>query len=89
VQEQRDALAEHFMEAMRIHGEQLAGRRMRKMGIRYARFHPEAESVKKAFIEVLSLRDWQKVLDRWYAQDIPGVWPDISEVNLVNDGAPA
>src|SRR5688572_16072392 len=30
---QRDALREHFAIAMEIHGEQLAGRRMRKMGI--------------------------------------------------------
>lgn len=88
VHEQREALLEHFMEAMQIHGEQLAGRRMRKMGIRYARFHPDSEVVKKAFIEVLSLRDWQKVLEQWYAQDVAGVWPAASEVNLVNDGAP-
>ena len=63
VYEQREALIEHFLEAMKIHGEQLAGRRMRKMGIRYARFHPNAEQVKQGFIEVLSLRDWQKVLE--------------------------
>src|SRR5262249_4875772 len=33
---QRDALREHFSLAMEIHGEQLAGRRMRKMGIKYS-----------------------------------------------------
>src|SRR3954468_3961195 len=38
IHEQRDALAEHFAIAMEIHGEQLAGRRMRKMGIKYSRF---------------------------------------------------
>ena len=38
--QQRNALAEHFSIAMQIHGEQLAGRRMRKMGIKYSRFHP-------------------------------------------------
>jgi nifR3 family TIM-barrel protein len=82
---QRDAILEHFLEAMQIHGEQLAARRMRKMGIRYARFHPNAEAVKKAFIEVLSLRDWQKVLDQWYAADAPGVWPAQTTVDLVNE----
>jgi len=82
---QRDALAEHFMEAMRVHGEQLAGRRMRKMGIRYARFHPHGDEVKKAFIEVVSLRDWQRVLDQWYANDVPGVWPAKATVDLVNE----
>ena len=65
VYQQRDALREHFLEAMRIHGEQLAGRRMRKMGIRYARFHPQSQDVMRQFIEVRSLRDWQAVLDHW------------------------
>lgn len=82
---QREALAEHFMEAMRVHGEQLAGRRMRKMGIRYARFHPQTDDVKKAFIEVVSLRDWQRVLDQWYAKDVPGVSPAKAMVDLVNE----
>src|SRR5205814_5276210 len=66
IHEQRDALAEHFAIAMEIHGEQLAGRRMRKMGIKYSRFHPLSPEVKKQFIEVRSLRDWTNVLDRWY-----------------------
>src|SRR4051812_32283895 len=48
--EQREALAEHFSLAMQVHGEQLAGRRMRKMGIKYSRFHPSAASVKAEFI---------------------------------------
>lgn len=87
VHQQRDALLEHFLEAMKIHGEQLAGRRMRKMGIRYARFHPNADAAKKAFIEVLSLRDWQAVLIRFYQQDAPGVWPALREVDLVNECA--
>ena len=56
-------LAEHFGIAMEIHGEQLAGRRMRKMGIKYSRFHPSATDVKVEFINVKSLRDWQAVLD--------------------------
>jgi tRNA-dihydrouridine synthase B len=75
IQEQRDALQEHFAIAMEIHGEQLAGRRMRKMGIKYSRFHPRAADVKMEFINVRSLRDWTRVLERWYADDGPGVWP--------------
>lgn len=85
VAQQREALLEHFLEAMKIHGEQLAGRRMRKMGIRYARFHPRAADVKHAFINVISLRDWQKALDTWYAVDGPGAWPAKETVDLVND----
>ena len=72
---QREALAEHFAIAMQIHGESLAGRRMRKMGIKYSRFHPDASDVKRDFIAVHSLRDWTAVLDRWYRADSPGAWP--------------
>lgn len=86
--EQREALAEHFAIAVQIHGEQLAGRRMRKMGIKYSRFHPQAERVKREFIAVKSLRDWNEVLEKWYRDDGPGVWPRQSapdEVNAAND----
>jgi nifR3 family TIM-barrel protein len=75
IHEQRDALREHFGIAMEIHGESLAGRRMRKMGIKYSRFHPQAVEVKSAFIEVHSLRDWTNVLDRFYSIGGRGVWP--------------
>jgi len=85
--EQREALSEHFGIAMEIHGEQLAGRRMRKMGIKYSRFHPAAAEVKSAFIAVHSLRDWSAVLDRWYASDGPGVWPKPTAADEVNEEA--
>jgi tRNA-dihydrouridine synthase B len=84
IHEQRDALREHFAIAMEIHGEQLAGRRMRKMGIKYARFHPSAVDVKSSFINVRSLRDWTAVLDRWYASDGCGVWPSADAADEVN-----
>jgi tRNA-dihydrouridine synthase len=84
IHEQREALAEHFAIAMQIHGESLAGRRMRKMGIKYSRFHPDAAHVKRGFIEVHSLRDWTAVLDRWYTHDGSGVWPAATAANEVN-----
>jgi nifR3 family TIM-barrel protein len=85
IAQQRAALAEHFQIAMQIHGESMAGRRMRKMGIKYSRFHPQSLEVKREFIEVHSLRDWQAVLDRWYATDGEGVWPDANAADEVND----
>jgi tRNA-dihydrouridine synthase B len=85
IAEQREALAEHFSIAMQIHGESLAGRRMRKMGIKYSRFHPQAPAVKKEFISVQSLRDWSNVLEQWYRQDGPGVWPDPNAADEVNE----
>lgn len=85
--QQAEALQEHFELAMQLHGESLAGRRMRKMGIKYSRFHPQHELVKKEFISVSSLRDWQQVLSRWYEQDGVGVWPRPTAVDEVNDAA--
>ena len=87
IAEQREALAEHFSIAMRIHGEQLAGRRMRKMGIKYSRFHPRAAEVKSGFIAVQSLRDWNRVLEQWYAGDGPGAWPAADAADEVNASA--
>ena len=87
IHEQRDALAEHFSMAMAIHGEQLAGRRMRKMGIKYSRFHPNAAPVKTEFIAVQSLRDWTNVLEKWYAADAPGIWPPARAADEVNADA--
>jgi tRNA-dihydrouridine synthase len=84
---QRDALREHFTIAMQIHGEQLAGRRMRKMGIKYSRFHPLNDQVSTRFINVRSLRDWSAVLDDFYAHDGPGVWPDPRAADEVNEDA--
>jgi nifR3 family TIM-barrel protein len=77
IHEQREALAQHFSIATQIHGEQLAGRRMRKMGIKYSRFHPESDQVKTEFINVKSLRDWTNVLDKWFSTGGPGVWPEV------------
>ncbi len=87
VGDQRGALEEHFASAMQIHGEQLAGRRMRKMGIKYSRFHPDGDLVKKDFIAVHSLRDWSNVLDRWYSTNAPGIWPDAKAADEVNTAA--
>ena len=77
-------LLQHFGIAMQIHGEQLAGRRMRKMGIKYSRFHPMSREVKADFIAVHSLRDWTNVLTKWYAVDGPGVWPAANAADEVN-----
>lgn len=83
--EQRHALSEHFAEAMKVHGEQTAGRRMRKLGIKYARFHPQAAEVKKDFIDIASITDWSRVLERWYPTDGPGIWPAPASADEVND----
>jgi len=85
IHQQRQALHEHFALAMQIHGEQLAGRRMRKMGIKYSRFHPEHRQVWSDFVAVTSLRQWNQVLDHWYSHDGPGIWPPPTAADLVNE----
>ena len=79
--EQRDVLREHFRLAEDLHGEQLAGRTMRKFAIKYARLHPEYLAVRDAFVAVKANADWQGVLDRFYAVDAPGREPaaDVDE----------
>lgn len=84
---QRQALREHWDESLKIHGEQTTGRRMRKQGIKYARFHPDANAVKKEFVSVASLTDWARVLDQWYSDDRPGVWPAADAADEVNAAA--
>ena len=44
-----------------------------------------ADEVKKDFINVAYLHDWQRVLNTWYASDGPGVWPAAAAVDEVND----
>lgn len=79
--QQRDVLLEHFRLAVELYGDELAGRQMRKFGIKYARLHPRQLEVRDAFIRVRHLADWTAVLDEWYAEDLPGVWPNVNEID--------
>ena len=82
IHEQCDVLREHWALAVELHGEQVAGRSMRKFAIKYARVHPQHLAVRDAFIGVKVNADWQAVLDRFYATDGPGRDPaaDVDEV---------
>lgn len=71
--EQRDVIAEHYRLAEEIYGAEHASRVMRKFGIKYARLHPAFAEVRQAFISVRQAGEWRAVLDRWYAEDLPGV----------------
>jgi tRNA-dihydrouridine synthase B len=81
VHEQRDVLREHWALAAELHGEDLAGRTMRKFAIKYARVHPDHAAVRDAFIGVRTTADWHVVLARFYTADGPGRDPtaDIDE----------
>jgi nifR3 family TIM-barrel protein len=72
IHEQAAVLREHFRLAEQLHGEDRAGRVMRKFAIKYARLHPEPLAVRDAFVAVKTNADWQAVLARFHAVDGPG-----------------
>lgn len=72
---QREVIREHYRLAEEVHGPEVGGRQMRKFGIKYARLHPRSREVRDAFVAVKRPHEWAAVLDRWYADDLPGVYP--------------
>ena len=73
--QQREVIAEHYRLAEELYGPRRACRLMRKFGIKYAQLHPRLAQVRDAFVAVTKPADWQAVLVRWYAEDLPGVVP--------------
>lgn len=67
IDEQRQALLEHFDLAVALHGERSASQQMRKFGIKFSRHHPRGEQVKAEFIRCKTVADWRAVVERWYA----------------------
>lgn len=77
--EQRDLILEHYRLADELYGAERAGPNMRKFGIKYAALHPRYHDVRTDFVRVRTYDDWRSVLDKWYAEDLPGVFPDGSQ----------
>lgn len=73
--EQREVIREHYRLADETYGEARCCQMMRKFGIKYSRLHPQAAEVRDAFVAVRQPGQWPEVLDRWYAEDLPGVHP--------------
>ncbi|MGH7200926.1 MAG: tRNA dihydrouridine synthase, partial [Planctomycetaceae bacterium] len=77
--EQREVLCEHFRLSEEAYGSERCGSVMRKFGIKYSRLHPQAETVRNAFIAMRTTADWQNVIDRCYGEDVPGQYPAMEE----------
>lgn len=75
--EQREVLAEHYRLAEEIYSPARCPAVMRKFGIKYSRLHPQADQVRDAFVAVRSRDQWHQLLARWYADDLPGRWPEL------------
>lgn len=65
IAEQAACMREHYRLAEELYGPR-CGPLMRKFGIKYASLHPQAETVREAFVRVNSLDDWEAVLRTWY-----------------------
>jgi nifR3 family TIM-barrel protein len=70
--QQRDVIREHYRLAELCYGKERCLGVMRNFGIKYSALHPQAETVRQAFIQVRRPEQWQAVLDRCYAEDLPG-----------------
>lgn len=78
--EQREVILEHFRLAEELYGEDRAGVPMRKFGIKYSQLHPESLAVRAEFAKVKNLQEWKNVLEKWYSEDLPGIYPQYSEL---------
>jgi len=65
--EQRQALLEHFELSVTLHGERRASQMMRKFGIKFSVHHPSPEAVKAEFIKARTVAEWRAVIDAFYA----------------------
>jgi nifR3 family TIM-barrel protein len=71
--QQRDVIAEHYRLSEEIYGPERCCRVMRKFGIKYARLHPRNLEVRDAFVAVTKPAHWRAALEKWYAEDLPGI----------------
>ena len=85
--EQRAVIAEHYRLAEQIYGAEVCGRQMRKFGIKYSKLHPRAKEVRDAFVAVHRPDQLSGVLEKWYAEDLPGMHPRTDADELSECGA--
>lgn len=78
--EQREVIREHYALAEQLYESKRCGMMMRKFGIKYSRLHPQHPEVRGSFTQIRCREDWDAVLDRWYAEDLPGQYPAPDEV---------
>lgn len=86
---QRDVIAEHYRMAEELYGPERCMPDMRKFAIKYSQLHPRHTEVRADFCRVKQPGEWRTVLDRWYADDLPGVHPTVEEPNPLASEQPA
>lgn len=78
---QKEVIAEHYRLAEQVYGAERCLPDMRKFAIKYSAMHPHHAEVRADLVRVKQPGEWRGVLDRWYAEDLPGVHPKIDEPN--------
>jgi len=71
VAEQGAMLARHFAEALAYYGNDRTGKVMVRIGVRYARLHPQRKALGAAFQAVKTSADFAAVLRTWYGVAVP------------------
>jgi nifR3 family TIM-barrel protein len=74
--EQREVIREHYALAEELYGPDRCGPLMRKFGIKFSASHPQHLLVREAFARTKDRGEWEAALARWYADDLPGCYPD-------------
>ncbi|MFO1065188.1 MAG: tRNA-dihydrouridine synthase [Pirellulales bacterium] len=75
VLEQRRVLERHWNLAEQLYGADRCGSLMRKFGMKYAASHTKYLSIRGEFAHVRTRSDWYAILDEWYSDEGPGVYP--------------
>jgi tRNA-dihydrouridine synthase len=66
ITQQRAVMLEHLDLAIRLNGERLAGRTMRKFGVRFAGHHPRSDEVKARLVRCEDAAGWRGAIEELY-----------------------
>ena len=77
---QRAVMQRHWQLAESLYGTERTPTLMRKFGIKYSTSHPRHIEVRPHFARLRSREQWQAVLDQWYSEDEPGVYPSAGQL---------
>lgn len=78
--EQREVLQEHQSLAEESYGASRWFGSFRKFTFKYAKLHPRANEIRNALGGMKTLADWREIQECFYAEDLPGQFPDVCDV---------
>lgn len=81
VRQQGEVLIRHQQLLSRTYGDTRWIGVMRKFGFKYARLHPDAAQLRTFWGTIRKESDWMDLLRKYYADDRPGLWPEVEETD--------